>query len=1384
MVDIYYLYKYITRKICLARDYKIINQSKWFDKEWYLIQNPDVRAGGVDPICHFLEFGSKEGRCPFPGFQPFEYISRYPEIQFGSVNPLVHFISSGNKKFALDDWFCWNNTLIIQGSGMFDEKYYIDTYPDIKTSSMTPIEHYFYCGWKEGNNPSPTFDSSQYLYRYPDIKKAGINPLLHYIVSGKIEGRIYSNDQLDTSCVLFNKSQYIEKQSFEHERTINITQTDIKIIAFYLPQFHIIPENDKWWGQGFTDWVNVKKSYPLYDGHNQPRKAHSDIGYYDLSDWREIKKQSELAKRHGIFGFCFYHYWFHGKRLLSTPVDNLLDHPEIDINFCLCWANENWTRRWDGLDNDILISQKHSDQDDMLFIQDISKYFDDPRYIKIEDRPLLFIYRPSLFPNIKVTIQRWRKWSIDNGYGDLHLVASQAFDNFGDPRSYGFDAAYEFPPNQTDAYKINMANKFGQDKTEKYKLFSYSQYVDSLIKNDKWNSKRAYEFYRCVMLAWDNTPRKGENGAHIFFNFSFDKYKKWLKKCIYLANKQLPEDRRIVFINAWNEWAEGTYLEPDTKYGYRAINIIGEALSESERFRKPQRKETLVFISDDVAILQKITHWFLSYTAYNIVGIIDNDERKEACENDMVPSKPLNENADIDQLLTKNYCFFIYLNTFLNKPQRGVLHRKVKSSGTVLNIDKNLNINAIGYMVLNNLRDSFDLKPHISIIVPNYNHSNFLVKRLNSIFEQTFKDIEVILLDDDSSDGSRDVLNQYLKKYSYIARSIYSESNSGNVFKQWKKGIDDSRAELVWIAESDDYADIDMLEKLLPYFCDRNIKIAYCSTEFVDSTGELLSEQTKSYLFRTGYDKWKSSYVETSHKEVNDVLGVMNTIPNVSAVVFRKPEDTSFIREMFNYKLCGDWYFYLEIMRGWKIAYCSEAKNYFRLHDTGVTRSIINTNEYYEEHEKLFVVINQKYKVSSSVGDRYFEQLELVKNATMHPIDIFRIKQGAKNLLLNNSQKILNILVVSQGMFLGGGEILPIYLANELRKKGHTVIFLSLDVYPRKNEIEILLSKDVPIYTIKEESISNKSFSNFISSHGIDLINSHGHGSDLFVLKNLNKNDIPWVITMHGGYELVLSNENKNNNHDEYVYASTCLRRQLKRVDKWIYIADKNLAPFKKHISRNKTNFVKIANGFRKSKPKLRMRDEIGISEDAFVLCCATRAIPEKGWNELIILANIINSTINRELHLLLLGDGQVYNALCKSSQPSYVHLLGYKPNVSDYFAMSNLGVLLSYYSGESSPLCLIECLSTNRPFLATDVGECRRMLTDENGDLAGAVFSLEEGYISFDIINIIAKWVIDLIEDEELYKELCLRAESAFKQFEISNVADMYLETFYDVVS
>jgi len=363
--------------------------------------------------------------------------------------------------------------------------------------------------------------------------------------------------------------------SFEahYETRQNFTgcTTDIKAIAYHLPQFHAIPENNAWWGEGFTEWHNTRKAKPSFPGHYQPREPHDDIGYYDLSDVEVLRRQVDMAKQYGIYGFCFYHYWFHGKRLLGKPVDLLLENTDLDMPFCLCWANETWSRKWDGKNRQVLIKQTFSPEDDIRFIEFLAPYFRDPRYIRINNKPLLLVYQVSMLPKPIKTVKRWRTWCRENGIGELHLVAVCHGEVYPHVplEKIGFDAYAAFPPHSFPCQHI----------TEDDGLFDGGyrfNYVSGIDSSEL--SHTDTRIYEGCMLGWDNTARFGKKGVTMFPNFSIQKYYTWLRRVIDYTRANFPEEERLVFLNAWNEWAEGTSLEPDKRYGYVYLNTTARAL--------------------------------------------------------------------------------------------------------------------------------------------------------------------------------------------------------------------------------------------------------------------------------------------------------------------------------------------------------------------------------------------------------------------------------------------------------------------------------------------------------------------------------------------------------------------------------------------------------------------------------------------------------------------------------------------------------------------------------------------------------------------------------------------------------------------------------------
>jgi lipopolysaccharide biosynthesis protein len=367
----------------------------------------------------------------------------------------------------------------------------------------------------------------------------------------------------------------------------------IRAIAFHLPQFHPIPENDKWWGKGFTEWTNVAKSRPLFPGHYQPHLP-ADLGFYDLRLPEARAAQAELAASYGIHGFCFYHYWFNGRQVLERPVNEIWKTGQPDFPFCLCWANENWTRGWDGRNEQVLLEQSYSAADDLAHIQSLIPLFLDNRYICVAGRPLFLVYRASQLREPKRTTDIWRREAERAGLKGLLLVRVESLgDECDDPREAGFDSSLQFQPRWS---LVNKAQIPRRKWWHRGKLGTaepgYSGNLvcdyEGLVKFALGGAPPMYPCIPCVCPGWDNSPRR-KQGAVIFTNSTPETYERWLREVVNRRraaitsseNSGITEADSFVFINAWNEWAEGNHLEPCQRWGRKYLEATRRALRTS-----------------------------------------------------------------------------------------------------------------------------------------------------------------------------------------------------------------------------------------------------------------------------------------------------------------------------------------------------------------------------------------------------------------------------------------------------------------------------------------------------------------------------------------------------------------------------------------------------------------------------------------------------------------------------------------------------------------------------------------------------------------------------------------------------------------------------------
>ena len=958
-----------------------------------------------------------------------------------------------------------------------------------------------------------------------------------------------------------------------------------RTIAFFLPQFYAFNQNDEWWGKGFTEWRNVSRGTPRFEGHYQPRIPR-DLGFYDLTNEDTLRAQSELAKQAGIEAFCFYYYWFNGERLMDKPLD-LFTEADIDQDFCIMWANENWTRTWDGFEGQVLIQQDYRDEDEDAFIEDTARYFNHPRYTMVNDRPLFILYRPGLLPDAEQTIARWKKkWERLCGVEPWVLMVQ----GFGDenPTEYDLDGAVEFPPHKLCASVPDMNSSLNIiDPNYSGNARSYNEVIDVSLSEEA----PSFPLIKTVSPHWDNDARREGRGLTLHGSTP-ENYERWLRGATKFAQENPFHGEPLVFINAWNEWAEGAYLEPDVHYGHAYINATQRAVhglipdqkrqgillvghdgyqhgaqlllrSVAEMCRKQFGMSVVIAIKkggpmvheygelaktvvleglgpnaltdlvkehnigaaicntsvtgDLVPILKGqgvsvvslihelpnlITEYGLednlvdiaryadhvvfpatmveegfnqfapggnaihhirpqgSYKAMAFdaearaevreeLGVADHEklvlnvgfaDLRKGFDMFMQVAKQMiserndvhfvwlgNRAEDIDLWLTADLdesilerlhlvdftdnvsgyysasdAFYLssredpYPTVVLEAMAVGmpvVLHEETTGFDELANeygycIPKSQpgeTANLLEQALFNDSVEDkqqraryvaeecqfddycFDLlqmaQPDlkkISVVVPNYNYEQYMSSRLNSVFDQTYPVFETIVLDDCSSDGSVVRIEEVAKMANRHIRFSPNRTNSGNTFKQWKKGMSLVRGDLVWIAEADDWANPEFLKASVAKHTD-NTALSFTDSNQIDTDNNLLAPSYSYYYDTVDASLFSRSFAMRGDAFVTRAMAVKNVIMNVSSVLWNRDDLEEGLEalgdDLTSYKLVGDWRLYLQALltEGREVAYIHRALNTHRRHAESVTHAL--------DHEKHLAEIQMMHQV-------------------------------------------------------------------------------------------------------------------------------------------------------------------------------------------------------------------------------------------------------------------------------------------------------------------------------------------------------------------------------------------------------------------------------------
>jgi len=1180
-----------------AGDLLILQRSGLFALEWFRERNADLDEAGLDPLVHYSRYGWREGRWPNPYFDPAWYLRRNRDVRENGSEPLLHYIEHGEAEgrqpvaWFDPEWYrathgipagqlCLAHFLAHRHGGLvspipeFDAAHYLSRSPDVRAARMDPFEHYLLQGAKEGREAAPGFDGVFYRERYlRDLP--GAIPLLHYRAHRHEPGVFATRPAAEADIPSEVRRNTQPGPLFEEVQPLPPgAARRAKVLAFYLPQFHPVPENDAWWGRGFTEWTNVARGLPRFAGHYQPRVPR-DLGHYRLHGTETLRQQAEMARGAGVHGFVFYFYWFNGRRLLDAPLDALLADPTVDLPFCLMWANENWSRRWDGSEHEVLISQDYHRADEPALAAELLRHFRDARYIRLGGRPVLMVYRAGLIPGTAAAVDRWR--ALFRAYGeDPVFVMAQSFDD-RDPRPFGMDAAVEFPPHKLTnlVEPLNGALRM-LDHSATARVYSYD---DVAAAADV--APVPYPLIRTALPSWDNDARR-QGAGMVLHGSTPAAYQAWLGRLIGAAVAQPVEGEAVVCVNAWNEWAEGAYLEPDVHFGAAYLNATARAVAGLELDAGRRR---LLLVGHDAwpsgaqmlllnlgRHLRQVRGMEVAFlllgggalaAEYRAVGpttivagpqdlprqaqaaavrgyghaIVNTSAAAGACEAlvqagiactmlvhelpRLLRDRGLVDGASRGAALAEHVVFASpYVRDRFHElvavpPGRAVvlpqgIYRPVAvapAAAAAMRARLGLPEGALLAMGLGyaDLRKGFDLflqvwrlaqaadpgihllwvgdidphmlaylgaeiaagetagtfhhMPHsadgadwlacadvflltsredpfpsvvleamsagvpcvafeesggtpdllreygagcsvplgdaaemvrqmralalqtrpddrerlaqaarrhfswdayadrllqlvdpgtleVSVVVPNYNYAPYLAGRLDSVFAQTHPVSEVIVLDDASVDDSAAVVRDTAAAAGRTVRWLANSSNSGSVFKQWRRAADLARSEWLWIAEADDQSEPEFLAALCRALADApDAVMAFSDSRAVDGGGAAMWPDHQGYYAQAGAPMLAQDGVFAADDFLRDCLASRNLILNASAVVWRRTALQQALRrcgaDLAEFTMAGDWRIYAEALsQGGTVAYVARPLNTHRRHAASVTHRL------------------------------------------------------------------------------------------------------------------------------------------------------------------------------------------------------------------------------------------------------------------------------------------------------------------------------------------------------------------------------------------------------------------------------------------------------------
>nr|WP_169618092.1 glycosyltransferase [Ruegeria sp. PR1b] len=1244
-----------------------------FQSDWYLEQNPDVADHFVgSALEHYRHFGWREGRSPHPLFDVAWYLSQSPECLSEGLEPLTHYLHFGWKDMR-------------SPHPVLNPAAYLRRNPDLMQADINPWLYYLQSGWQEGRSLHPLFDTRWYLAVYEDVAEAGIEPLSHYLRRGWREGR--------GAHPLFASGWYAETQQLGADEN---------------PWLHYIT----------TGWREMRPPHTRFDArwyhdsYLDPLVAVCDpLVHYLEQGWREgllpAPGADQLVAQQGVKGAAAPLYLEQTRSVQARMAQVGHRNPVAE------------RLRASGQRGKILLVTHDTElggaqtvlrlfaewlQASTRFEVGIVAVGTGAFRAQFEELAPLFVLADHPEDSRAAALAAWAGDTVQAVF--VNSIASGRFYQYWSADCPSVAFIHELPrvlehyPEQVDLVRTHadhvicggpgvyqaLSGDFGFDPGRMTSAYSYIEGRPA-GEDDAARGLRRQAARDALGVAPERILVMGCGVLH---------WRKSPDKFIETAEAVLAAGLDAEFV-----WLGGGPDEEACKAQVRAAGLEGRV-----RFTGYEADVAGKLAGADIFLLSSqedpfpLVALYAAQAGAALVCFQDAGGIADFVRSGSGRAVPF---MDVEAMAE---AVLAYGQDAELRATAGAIGRD--------QVARQHTINAVGPMLLDRLRQVAGLAPEVSVVVPNYNYEAYLPKRLDSIAAQSFQDFELILLDDASSDGSPALLEAYAETRA-ATRVVLNTENSGSPFVQWMRGMELARAEVIWLAEADDWCEPELLATLLPGFDDRNLRLASVMSVPVRADETVIGDYSALYLDRINPGRWRQDFIASDHEEANAGLGIANTIPNASAVLMRRfVPDADFARAVAQMRLCGDWYFYIRAMKGGLISFSAAPLNYHRRHDNTVTHQLEGSRRYFAELAEVRAYVGRTYTQDPATQAQVAGFLEQdIARFGVEAQDIESLPVGPAP-----GKAIPALAVIAPDLSPGGGQMFAIALANEWQRRGGRVILVNAHSQPTHPAVVAKLSPEVALFDGAETGFD---LAEILARFDIDLVHSNIWWSDSLVdsWRDRLPEALPWVVTMHGCHETLLGNPGIDR-----AFAQK-MERMLARVNAWVYLAEKNIAVF--DVFSQPERLLRIPNGMAADAVSASLsRAELGLREEAVVLCLAARAIASKGWAEAVDVVTQLNAE-GAAVDLILCGEGPAAEEIRRRA-PDHVVLTGQVSNVQDYFALADIGILPSYFQGESLPLALLEMMAQGLPLIASDVGEIAQVLGVEEGAEQAAVAGVKEG--------------------------------------------------------